>query len=123
MPTLSVTNLTASRLPVGQYVGVIDPNATLSKDLQVSEIEQSKEALVNLAAKGLISWKVAGTLDTADDMADGAMGGGILLSGTGSPETAVAADPGTLYLNTAGGAATTLYVKESGTSNTGWIAK
>jgi hypothetical protein len=43
--------------------------------------------------------------------------------GTGSPEGVVTANPGTLYLNRSGGAATTLYVKESGTGDTGWVAK
>lgn len=44
-------------------------------------------------------------------------------SGTGSPEAVVTAPVGTLFLRTDGGAGTTLYVKESGTGNTGWIAK
>lgn len=44
-------------------------------------------------------------------------------TGTGSPETVVVALVGSLYLRLDGGANTTLYVKESGTSNTGWIAK
>lgn len=43
--------------------------------------------------------------------------------GTGSPETKVIAAVGSLWLRTDGGAATTLYVKESGTGNTGWVAK
>lgn len=30
---------------------------------------------------------------------------------------------GSLYTNTAGGANTTLYIKESGAGNTGWVAK
>ncbi|MEO0733927.1 MAG: hypothetical protein AAFZ52_13905, partial [Bacteroidota bacterium] len=47
----------------------------------------------------------------------------LLLSGAGSPEGSVTADPGTLYLNTSGGAGQTLWVKESGTGNTGWVAK
>lgn len=46
-----------------------------------------------------------------------------LFSGSGSPEGVVTANPGSMYLNTAGGAGTTLYVKESGGSNTGWVAK
>lgn len=45
------------------------------------------------------------------------------LSGTGSPEGVVTAPVGALYSNTTGGANTTLYVKESGVGNTGWIAK
>lgn len=46
-----------------------------------------------------------------------------LMTGTGSPESSVTAPPGTLYLNLSGGAGTTLYVKESGTGSTGWVAK
>lgn len=43
--------------------------------------------------------------------------------GTGSPEGVVTAPVGTAYLREDGGAATTLYVKETGTGNTGWVAK
>lgn len=44
--------------------------------------------------------------------------------GSGSPENVVAGIPGDLYLNLAGGASLTLWVKESGTATrTGWIAK
>jgi hypothetical protein len=44
--------------------------------------------------------------------------------GTGSPEGIVTALVGSLYLRTDGGAATTLYVKESSpTPSTGWVAK
>ncbi len=45
-----------------------------------------------------------------------------VLTGAGTPEGAVTAGIGTLFLRTDGGAGTTLYVKESGTGNTGWIA-
>lgn len=50
-------------------------------------------------------------------------GGAIWTSGTGSPEGVATASVGSLYTRTDGGAGTTLYVKESGASNTGWIAK
>lgn len=43
--------------------------------------------------------------------------------GSGSPEGSVTAPIGTLYLRSDGGASTTLYVKESGTGSTGWVAK
>ncbi|WP_408585903.1 hypothetical protein [Novosphingobium sp.] len=46
-----------------------------------------------------------------------------ILTGTGTPESAVSAPKGSLYLRTDGGAGTTLYVKESGSGNTGWAAK
>ncbi len=42
---------------------------------------------------------------------------------TGTPEAQIVAPVGSLALRTDGGAATTLYVKESGTGNTGWVAK
>jgi hypothetical protein len=43
--------------------------------------------------------------------------------GSGSPEGAVTGVVGDLYTRTDGGVGTTLYVKESGTGNTGWAAK
>lgn len=46
-----------------------------------------------------------------------------IASGTGTPEGVVTAPVGWLFLRSDGGAATTLYVKESGTGNTGWVAK
>jgi len=46
-----------------------------------------------------------------------------LFNGAGSPEGSVTAAPGSLYCNNSGGANTTLYVKETGSGNTGWIAK
>jgi hypothetical protein len=41
----------------------------------------------------------------------------------GNPNGNVAAPPGSICLNTSGGASTTIWVKESGTGNTGWVAK
>jgi hypothetical protein len=46
-----------------------------------------------------------------------------IYSGNGSPNGVVTASPGSLYLNTAGGAGTTLWVKESGNGSVGWIGK
>lgn len=43
--------------------------------------------------------------------------------GAGTPEGAVTAPVGSLFTRTDGGAGTTLYVKESGAGNTGWVAK
>lgn len=44
-------------------------------------------------------------------------------SGSGTPEGSVTAPVGSLYSRTDGGTGTSLYVKESGTGNTGWAAK
>jgi hypothetical protein len=50
-------------------------------------------------------------------------GGVLWRCGTGTPEGAVTAPVGSLFTRTDGGASTTLYVKESGAGNTGWVAK
>lgn len=47
----------------------------------------------------------------------------LISSGTGSPEGVLAAPVGSLFTRTDGGEATTLYVKESGAGDTGWVAK
>jgi hypothetical protein len=69
---------------------------------------------------------------TNGNLAIGAAGKGIDFSGNGgvlwrcgagTPEGVVTAPVGSLYTNTSGGAGTTLYVKESGAGNTGWVAK
>lgn len=44
-------------------------------------------------------------------------------AGAGSPEGVLTAPQGSIYMRTDGGANTSFYVKESGTGNTGWVAK
>jgi hypothetical protein len=51
----------------------------------------------------------------------GALGAN-LFQGTGSPEGVVTARIGSMYLRTDGGQASAVYYKESGSSNTGWLA-
>jgi len=46
-----------------------------------------------------------------------------VFTGFATPENVIVAKIGSLYLRQDGGAATSLYVKESGTGATGWIAK
>jgi hypothetical protein len=46
-----------------------------------------------------------------------------ITSGSGSPESVITAIVGSVYIRTDGGAGTCLYIKESGTGNTGWVAK
>lgn len=54
----------------------------------------------------------------------GQLGGAMVFSGIGDPNTVVTAGIGSLYMRTdVGGNLTTLYVKQSGTGNTGWIGK
>lgn len=44
-----------------------------------------------------------------------------VISGTGSPEGVVTANPKKLYMDESGTAGNILYVKKTGTGNTGWI--
>jgi len=48
---------------------------------------------------------------------------GYISGGGGSPEGAITGSVGSLWLRTDGGASTTLYIKESGSGNTGWVGK
>jgi hypothetical protein len=45
------------------------------------------------------------------------------MTGTGTPEAAVPANLGSTFHRANGGAATSFYVKETGTGNTGWVGK
>ena len=53
----------------------------------------------------------------------GNAGGVSIFRGTATPEGAITAPIGSMFLRADGGAATTLYIKESGTGNTGWVGK
>ena len=46
-----------------------------------------------------------------------------ILRGTGTPEAVISANIGTLFLRIDGSTGTSMYIKESGTGNTGWVAK
>jgi hypothetical protein len=52
-----------------------------------------------------------------------AVGTCLIYAGSGSPEGVLTAPICSLWLRTDGGASTTLYVKQSGVGNTGWVAK
>lgn len=47
----------------------------------------------------------------------------LILFGNGSPEGRISASPGKIYLNLTGGVGDTLWVKETGNVETGWVAK
>lgn len=49
--------------------------------------------------------------------------GPLWTAGSGDPEGSVTAPVGSIYSRTDGGALTSFYVKESGTGNSGWVAK
>ncbi len=72
--------------------------------------------------------RASGLATFSDDVSIGGniemgSGGPIIATGTGSPESSIAAGVGSIYLRTDGGAGTSMYVKESGTGGAGWVAK
>jgi len=84
----------------------------------------TQHLLVRLADDSAYTDLYANNLFATGGRAHFSASGSLLIrAGAGAPEGVVAADAGSLYLRTDGGAGTSLYVKESGTGNTGWVAK
>lgn len=74
----------------------------------------------SLDAKADVSGEVfTGTVEAPDFKLTG---GPVLKTGSGSPQGVVTAPVGSLYTRTDGGTYSTLYVKTSGSGNTGWSA-
>jgi hypothetical protein len=71
------------------------------------------------ATQKLLMDGATGDIDTEGKITLGSAGVQIL-TGTGDPEGVHTAVVGSLFLRTDGGTGTTLYVKESGSGNTGW---
>ncbi|MBK9241108.1 MAG: hypothetical protein IPL75_12765 [Acidobacteria bacterium] len=67
--------------------------------------------------------RARGGLEVTGAVYSGSTSGPSWTSGAGSPEGVLAAPVGSMYSRTDGGPGTTLYVKEQGTGNTGWVAK
>jgi len=66
----------------------------------------------------IMTLTAAGDLSVASDISSDN-----IKRGAGTPEGVVAGKVGDMFTRTDGGVGTTLYVKESGTGNTGWAAK
>jgi hypothetical protein len=79
-------------------------------------IDFKKNAALRLEVDDSGNLLAAGTLAPQNTAAK-------LYSGSATPEAAVTADIGSLFMRTDGGANTSIYIKESGSGNTGWVAK
>jgi hypothetical protein len=78
--------------------------------------------LASGASSCFVNWNITENNTTANY----ANNGGTAIStsfGTGTPEASVTASVGSQFLRTNGGGSTTLYIKETGTGNTGWVGK
>lgn len=76
----------------------------------------------NRCGSGMTSWSSVGG-QTIHPVIAGNLGGVCTFETGASPEGVLAAPVGSMALNRAGSTSTTLYVKTSGTGNTGWTAK
>ena len=84
----------------------------------------TKKLAVGGFSMGAVSHAIyhEGNKPTLNDLT-GSGTGATWSSGTGTPEGIVSAVVGSMYTRTDGGVGSTLYVKESGSGNTGWAAK
>ena len=74
-------------------------------------------------ATNFIKFFTNGVVELTEKLRFGSLGSPFDTSGSGTPEGTLSAPVGSTYRRTDGGAGTSFYVKESGTGNTGWIAK
>lgn len=107
-----VVSPTMSQTGTGGYT------ALLINPAETSNTGTGAKLLVDAQVGGTTKFKVSntGAVSVSGTAAT-------ISSGTGTPEGAVTAVVGSLYTDTSGGAGSTLYVKESGSGNTGWVAK
>lgn len=96
----------ASVQPIPQGTNFVDP--------QTGKLTPFAYQLVNNIVKALNTTNGALTSAT--------IAGISIVSGSGSPSGVVSAPPGSLYINSAGGAGATFWVKQTGTGNSGWSA-
>lgn len=94
-------------------------NLTIANNNGAVQIAASGSNVLQLIQGGTEKWAV----DANGRLRGGGSGGPQIVVCTGTPEAAITAPVGSIALRTDGGASTTLYVKQSGTGNTGWVAK
>jgi hypothetical protein len=108
-------NADSGLLSAGQYAGIYFTK-TAAADTCKTEL-MSTGCTLTLNADGT-------TTTSSSKLEFGAVGSNVgLYAGSGTPEGSVTAAIGSIYMRTNGGAGSSIYVKESGTGNTGWVAK
>jgi hypothetical protein len=100
----------------------LTPSADGFKSALINNLESIGEVINNISNENVsngasISWEKIDFTGSPYVRSD------YFRRGTGTPEGSVIASVGTIYQRTDGGANTSIYVKESGTGNTGWVAK
>jgi len=128
--TRTLTNLQPNRFTINNPDGVAgNPAFQVSDWLTVKNlIPVAESAIIDANYQLIVSdeMTVDGDLDILGDLVvlgEGRVVGAGMSNGNGTPEGAITAPIGSLFTRLDGGASTTLYVKESGTGDTGWVAK
>jgi hypothetical protein len=103
--------------------------AGASQDIQIGQSGNNSHMLLpgndfGMVKLGQGASRGAVYLNDGNSMSGSFAGAQIIMGFVATPEGVVDAETGSIFLTTAGGSATTLFVKESSpTTNTGWIGK
>lgn len=118
---------------VGTFAGALNVGGAITTSFNVSGNSWLGSTLVRAGATSGFSWNGRSFMKSSADgfiemyKADGTTFSVVQSlydrAGSGTPEGAVTAPVGAIYHRTDGGAGTSFYVKESGSGNTGWVAK
>lgn len=123
--TLTNKTLTAPTVTGPTITGTVTGSPTLTTPTLASPT-------INGAIAGSASWNDPGSIGTGTASTGRfstltattsiVVGTPTLTSGTGTPEGVITSPVGSQYMRTDGSTGTTLYLKESGAGNTGWVA-
>jgi hypothetical protein len=103
------SSTTAAKINVGNTGFALDHACSFNfRQIDADGVTLEDRKAIKLAAR----YDAGNTYDTV-----------FVMKGRGTPESAITAGVGSLYMRTDGGAGTSLYVKESGSGNTGWVGK
>jgi hypothetical protein len=100
----------------------LDPKSENFKNALILNLEKIGQAINNIGNENIINGKNI-SWEKIDFSNSQFLKNTLIKSGTGDPENVVIGRVGCLFLRTDGGSGSTLYVKESGTGATGWVAK
>jgi hypothetical protein len=128
---LTIDNTNAGIYSVSNAAPIIRRFASGTVQLSVSGVASLSDGTMtnpgiirhtvdNASSFGSASFRAASTYSRQLFIGAGTQ---LVSGGTGTPEGVVTAPVGSQWLRSDGGAVTTLYIKESGVGNTGWVAK
>lgn len=122
----SISELTISDFKAEKVgsTGIICSTTITDFSAKDCKIKNSSRAYSIGAGCTVTAWNNNSSTSSSNaDVLSGSFPAGAHLVGAGTPEGAITAAIGARYTRTNGGAGTSLYVKESGSGDTGWVGK